>query len=79
MHNREMLHERDPATGRRFANPLRKRAAKLAAWSDLAFRVHNLCLIDQDILATRPNDLLDMGPEDFGPAASGTPPAPAKL
>ncbi|GJE10201.1 MULTISPECIES: hypothetical protein [Methylobacterium] len=26
-----------------------------------------------------PNDLLDMGPEDFGPAASGTPPAPAKL
>ncbi|WP_152047011.1 hypothetical protein [Aureimonas psammosilenae] len=71
MHNREMLHERDPATGRRFANPLRKRAAKLASWSDLSLRAHNLCLIDQDILANRPNDLLDMIGEALARPALG--------
>jgi hypothetical protein len=43
----EMMHERDPQTGARFANAMRKRTAKLAHWAGLHARAHNLCLIDQ--------------------------------
>ncbi|GGE80263.1 hypothetical protein [Sphingomonas prati] len=43
----EMMHERDPQTGARFANPMRKRTAKLSHWAGLHRRAHNLCLVDQ--------------------------------
>jgi hypothetical protein len=60
MYNREMLHERDPATGRRFANPLRKRTAKLHAWSGLYARSANLCLLDLALLTSAPDTILSV-------------------
>jgi hypothetical protein len=55
----EMLHERDPRTGGRFANPLAKRAAKLRNWSGLAGRANNLALLNHAALRDRPRDLVD--------------------
>lgn len=56
---REMLHERDPRTGRRFANALCKRRAKLRSWCDLATRCNHLGLIDQAILESSPHLVLE--------------------
>ncbi|WP_010164201.1 hypothetical protein [Sphingomonas sp. PAMC 26617] len=44
----EMLHERDPATGERFANCIAKRTAKLRHWADLPMRAHNVALVSYD-------------------------------
>ena len=43
---REMLHERCPDTGDRFANVLAKRTAKLRQWSGLDDRAMHLALLD---------------------------------
>lgn len=43
---REMLHERCPQTGDRFANALAKRTAKLRHWSSLGDRAHHVALLN---------------------------------
>ncbi len=50
----EMLHERDPATGERFANCVAKRTAKLRHWSALPSRAHNVALVGYDSFARDP-------------------------
>ena len=75
---REMMHERDPGTGLRFANPLRKRTAKLRNWSGLESRVNNLLLLDHALLREKPRALVEalaamLGREplhDYGPVAT---------
>ena len=51
---REMLHERCPATGRRFANALAKRTAKLRHWSGLHNRAHHVALLGHDAFCADP-------------------------
>lgn len=58
VHGIEMLHERDPATGQRFANPMRKRTAKLAHWAGLTARTHNVALIDQGRVEVEPERVI---------------------
>ncbi len=65
---REMLHERDPATRLRFANALRKRAAKLRSWSELTTRCNHLALLDQAVLASTPHVVLDALAQALGRA-----------
>lgn len=50
MRGSEMRHERDPTTGERFVNPIAKRTAKLAHWSDLSGRAHNVALLSHETL-----------------------------
>lgn len=50
----EMLHERDPDTGARFANCLAKRTAKLRHWAALPARAHNVALIGYDAFVADP-------------------------
>ena len=54
MHGDEMLHERDPETGERFANCIAKRTAKLRHWSSLSNRAHNVALLGYDAFARDP-------------------------
>ncbi len=54
MHGGEMLHERDPETGERFANCIAKRTAKLRHWSSLTNRAHNVALLGYDAFARDP-------------------------
>ncbi|MES3152298.1 hypothetical protein [Sphingomonas faeni] len=54
MHGDEMLHERDPETGARFANCIAKRTAKLRHWSSLTDRAHNVALLGYDAFARDP-------------------------
>ncbi len=54
MHGDEMLHERDPETGERFANCIAKRTAKLRHWSSLTNRAHNVALLGYDAFARDP-------------------------
>ncbi|WP_076073251.1 hypothetical protein [Sphingomonas montana] len=58
IHATEMMHERDPETGARFGNAMRKRTAKLAHWAGLHRRTHNLCLIDQHRLQAEPERVI---------------------
>jgi len=51
---REMLHERCPHTGERFANPLAKRTAKLRHWSGLHDRAHHVALLGYDSFLADP-------------------------
>jgi hypothetical protein len=51
---REMLHERCPHTGERFANALAKRTAKLRHWSDLHDRAHHVALLGHDAFVADP-------------------------
>ena len=50
----EMLHERDPETGDRFANCIAKRTAKLRHWAALATRAHNVALLNYDAFSRDP-------------------------
>lgn len=50
----EMMHERDPATGERFANCLAKRTAKLRHWAALPTRAHNVALVSYDAFLRAP-------------------------
>jgi len=50
----EMLHERDPVTGERFANCIAKRTAKLRHWTALTTRAHNVALVGYDAFARDP-------------------------
>ena len=54
MHGDEMLHERNPETGERFANCIAKRTAKLRHWSSLTNRAHNVALLGYDAFARDP-------------------------
>lgn len=51
---REMLHERCPDTGERFANPLAKRTAKLRHWSGLHDRAYHIALLAHDAFVADP-------------------------
>ncbi|MCU0867114.1 MAG: hypothetical protein MUC36_25300 [Planctomycetes bacterium] len=53
-HGTEMLHERDPATGQRFANVLALRTAKHRAWEGLAGRVRHLAAVRYEDAAAAP-------------------------
>lgn len=50
----EMLHERDPVTGERFANCIAKRTAKLRHWASLTNRAHNVALLGYDAFVRDP-------------------------
>lgn len=50
----EMVHERDPVTGERFANCLAKRTAKLRHWAELPARAHNVALVSYDAFMRAP-------------------------
>jgi len=54
MYGNEMLHERDPETGERFANCIAKRTAKLRHWSSLTNRAHNVALLGYDAFTRDP-------------------------
>ncbi|WP_380781096.1 hypothetical protein [Sphingomonas sp. R86520] len=54
MQGDEMLHERDPATGERFANCIAKRTSKLRHWSSLTNRAHNVALLGYDAFTRDP-------------------------
>lgn len=54
MQGDEMLHERDPETGERFANCIAKRTAKLRHWASLTSRAHNVALLGYDAFARDP-------------------------
>lgn len=71
LHGREMLHEREPATGKRFGNPLLKRTAKLRDWTGLAARAHNVAFLDQDVLHRAPRDLVCVLAELLGAVPAG--------
>lgn len=58
LQNREMLHERDPVTGLRFASPLAKRRAKLAHWAGLETRAPNLALLSYETLRRQPEAVI---------------------
>ncbi|MBB3950358.1 hypothetical protein [Aureimonas jatrophae] len=58
MRAREMLHERDPLTGSRFAGPLAKRRAKLAHWAGLEERAPNLALLSYETLRRAPEQVV---------------------
>ncbi len=49
-----MMHERDPASGLRFANPIAKRTAKLRHWAGLHSRAPNLALLSHETLQADP-------------------------
>lgn len=55
----EMLHERCPATGQRFADPMAMRTAKLAHWAGLARRAPDVALIRYEDVRDRPGTLLN--------------------
>jgi hypothetical protein len=50
----EMLHERDPATGERFANVLALRTAKARAWLALSERVRHVAFVRYEDAAEDP-------------------------
>ena len=65
----EMLHERDPATGERFANCIAKRTAKLRHWAALPSRAHNVALVGYDSFARDPAKFVTALAEAAGIAA----------
>ncbi|MBZ6378355.1 hypothetical protein B5C34_13295 [Pacificimonas flava] len=58
LRGREMMHERDPATGQRFRNPLALRTAKLRHWTKLAERAPNVCLVPFELFRDRPEEVV---------------------
>lgn len=58
LRGREMMHERDPATGERFVDPVAKRTAKLRHWSDLTSRAHNVALLAHQTLVADPEGVV---------------------
>ncbi|WP_156420940.1 hypothetical protein [Aureimonas sp. AU22] len=54
LRGQEMMHERDPATGLRFANPIAKRTAKLRHWGALHTRAPNVALLSLGTLQGDP-------------------------
>ena len=59
MLGREMMHERDPATGQRFANPVALRTAKLRHWAGLTERAHNVALLGYEAIRHDTVGMLD--------------------
>ncbi len=66
----EMLHERDPETGERFANCIAKRTAKLRHWASLTNRAHNVALIGYDSFARDPEAFMRALSQATGIAAA---------
>lgn len=62
----EMLHERDPASGERFANVLRLRTAKLRAWHSLAARVAHVRVVRYEDVLAEPRAFLRGFARQFG-------------
>ncbi len=54
----EMLHERDPATGERFADILRLRTAKLRAWLALETRVRHFAVVRYEDALRQPGQVV---------------------
>lgn len=54
----EMLHERDPATGQRFANVMRLRTSKLRDWLSLGQRVEHLVVVRYEDVLREPKQWL---------------------
>ena len=66
MQGDEMLHERDPETGERFANCIAKRTAKLRHWASLTNRTHNVALLGYDAFARAPSAFVEALSEATG-------------
>lgn len=62
----EMMHERCPRTGRRFANAIRMRGAKLAHWAALAERAPDVALIRYEQVRDAPDETLNALRAAFG-------------
>jgi len=62
----EMMHERDPATGQRFANVMALRTAKLRAWVALKERVRNAVLVRYEDAAAEPRRFVRQFARQFG-------------
>lgn len=54
----EMMHERDPVTGKRFANPIALRTAKLRHWAALPARAHHVALLSYEALRDDPQTII---------------------
>lgn len=54
MFGKEMMHERDPDTGKRFVNCIAKRTAKLRHWAGLPERSANVALVSYDAFIRAP-------------------------
>ena len=54
----EMMHERDPESGDRFANPIALRTAKLRHWTALPYRAHNVALLSYEALRDAPQAII---------------------
>ena len=59
MYGSEMLHERDPDTGRRFANAVAMRRAKLANWAGLREQAVHVELLSHADLVACPAELVE--------------------
>jgi len=62
----EMLHERDQATGERFANVLQLRTAKMRAWSELPQRVRHASFLRYEDAAADPRSCVRTVAAAFG-------------
>ncbi len=62
----EMMHERDPATGERFANVMRLRTAKLRAWLALEQRVQHVAVVRYEHAAGEPRRFVREFAQRFG-------------
>lgn len=62
----EMLHERDPATGQRFANVLALRTAKHRAWGTLPERVQHVAILRYEDAAESPGRAVRELAQRFG-------------
>ena len=62
----EMMHERDPATGERFANVLALRTAKHRAWATLPGRVRHATILRYEDAAAAPGRVVRELAQRFG-------------
>ena len=62
----EMMHERDPATGERFANVMQLRTAKLRAWLSIEARVRHCVVVRYEDAARDPKQLVRSVAQQFG-------------
>ena len=65
LYNTEMLHERDPQTGSRFANVIRMRSAKIRDWESLREKAKNTAYITYEELLDNPQRFIAEISEKF--------------
>lgn len=68
----EMMFERDPETGERFANVVRLRAAKIRNWESLRDKTKNNMYVRYEDLAANPEAFINTLSERFGIARTPT-------